>query len=124
MRGFSFFTAWLQFSALSTLGPVWSNLCALSVGTGGCVCNQERSSLGSTGTSTWSTASGTASLPCSGTHPSQRYSLKQPTERTPSFSPENCTCLRSKIWHGRGDVADMARVCWLNWQRDAAHSGL
>ena len=78
MRGFSFFTAWLQFSALSRSGPVWSYLCALSAGTGGCVCSQERSSLGSTGTSTWSTASGTASLPCSGTHPS-KYNLNYQT---------------------------------------------
>ena len=74
-RGFSRFTASLQPAALSLLDPVLSCLCVLSVDTAGCDCSQERSSLGSTGTRTWSTASGTASLPCKHSAPIMHQQL-------------------------------------------------
>ena len=64
-RGFSFLTASDQFSGVLTLGPVWSKVWAPSVGVGGWVCSQLRSSWGSSFTHTWSTVSGTYSLPCS-----------------------------------------------------------
>lgn len=63
--GFSFFTASDQFSGVLMLGPTWSKVWAPSVGVGGSVCSQLRSSCGSSFTHTWSTVSGTYSLPCS-----------------------------------------------------------
>ena len=64
MRGLRRLTPCDQFSLDWCWGPVASYVCALSVGTAGVFWSQERSSRGSTGTCTWSTASGMASLPC------------------------------------------------------------
>ena len=62
--GFRRFTASERHSGVLILGPILSKAWALSVGVGGLDCSQERSSWGSSFTHTWSTVSGTYSLPC------------------------------------------------------------
>ena len=64
IRGFRRFTASERHSGVLMLGPILSKAWALSVGVGGLDCSQERSSWGSSFTHTWSTVSGTYSLPC------------------------------------------------------------
>mmetsp|Transcript_10901 Transcript_10901/g.45205 ORF Transcript_10901/g.45205 Transcript_10901/m.45205 type:complete len:224 (+) Transcript_10901:792-1463(+) len=68
MRGLRRFTASLQHSLDALPTPTSSHAWQPSVGTAGSLCSQLRSSFGSTLTTTWSTASGTASLPLRSTH--------------------------------------------------------